>query len=402
MKEDVDCEKESKEQELICSKKGSENHLYVNHLYMEKTGLNHSKGSKKYGVISVILALLLATAVTVIGFWRYQERKAESRIQEYTENFDVVVSLMLQGADEAGSCCSFMDQVWYNAIYERSNYATDKYTRPDGYYVSDFNEALDNLFADEDFYARINRILENQERVSVIIRKLKDPPERYITAFQYLFKLYNAYLSLTDMAVSPLGSLNTFSEDFDSADAEFTQYCQMLKIDIGHYQKNREAERSARKSRKYSENLRNVVQTMLFGAADAESCCNLIVQVWNNAICEKADSETDIYTRPEGHFVTDFNDALGNLFSDPDFCAQIDSIMENQETVNSIVGLLANPPEEYKSAYESLAKCYDAYRRFINIAVNPTGSLNTFSADFDDADKEFMRCYQAMDFYLQD
>lgn len=390
-REVVECKSVEKVQEIDCDMKDSE---HISH--MEKRNLSHIKTTK------YIVVLLLAVVAAVSGVWYYQEKKTERYFQEYSEDFDAVISLMLQGADEAESCCSFIDQVWYNAIYERSNYATDKYTKPDGYYVSDFNKALDNLFADADFYARIDRILENQERVSEIIRKLKDPPEKYITAFQDLFNLYNAYLSLTDMAVSPSGSLNTFSEDLDSADVEFTQYCQMLKIDIGYFQKNREAERSARRSRKYSENLRNVVQTMLIGAADAESCCNLIVQVWNNAIWEKADSETDIYTRPEGHFVTDFNDALDNLFSDPDFCAQINSIMENQETVNSIVGLLANPPEEYKSAYESLAKCYDAYRRFINMAVNPTGSLNTFSADFDDADKEFMRCYQAMDFYLQD
>lgn len=161
------------------------------------------------------------------------------------------------------------------------------------------------------------------------------------------------------------------------------------------------AEENARRSQEYFDNLQLVTDTMLSGAVDAENSCNLIVEVWSNAIWEKEDDVTDRYTRPDGHFVEDFNDALSNLFADPEFSLQIDNIMENQRTVNSIVGRLKNPPEEHKSAYESLSECYDAYLTFTNMAINPTGSLNTFSEDFSDADTAFIHCYHLMEFYLQ-
>lgn len=161
-------------------------------------------------------------------------------------------------------------------------------------------------------------------------------------------------------------------------------------------------EENIQRGQEYLDNLQLVTDTMLAGAADAENCCNLIVQVWNNAIWEKEDDTTDQYTRPDGNFVEDFNDALNNLFADPEFGLQIDNIVENQAIVNSIVGQLKNPPEEYKSAHESLSKCYDAYLTFTGLAVNPTGSLNTFSEDFDNADKEFLHCYHVMEFYIQD
>lgn len=45
--------------------------------------------------------------------------------------------------------------------------------------------------------------------------------------------------------------------------------------------------------------------------------------------------------------------------------------------------IVENPLEEYKSAHESLAECYDAYLTFTGLAVYPTDSLNTFSEDFD-------------------
>lgn len=166
-------------------------------------------------------------------------------------------------------------------------------------------------------------------------------------------------------------------------------------------EKEVEAE-NTRRSQEYAANLQLVTDTMLSGAVDAENCCNLIVEVWNNAIWEKEDDVTDRYTRPDGYFVEDFNEALDNLFADSEFCLQIDNIMENQRTVNSIVGQLKNPPEEYKSAYESLSEYYDAYLTFTNLAINPTGSLNTFSEDFSNADTEFIHCYHLMEFYLQD
>ena len=53
----------------------------------------------------------------------------------------------------------------------------------------------------------------------------------------------------------------------------------------------------------YGENLERVTYLMLDGAADAETCGNLIKNVWYNAIYEVSDSKTDKYTRPRYHFV---------------------------------------------------------------------------------------------------
>lgn len=116
----------------------------------------------------------------------------------------------------------------------------------------------------------------------------------------------------------------------------------------------------------------------------------------------KEDPATDNYTKPDGYFVDDFNFALENLFADPKFYTQINAIKENQETVTSIIAQLKNPSEEYKTAYESLSEYYDAYLTFTNLAINPSGSLNTFSEDFDAIDEKCLHCYQVMVFYIQD
>lgn len=173
-----------------------------------------------------------------------------------------------------------------------------------------------------------------------------------------------------------------------------------VTIVVCQQRKKKIAEEAIKYKQEYAINLDLATYTMLSGAADAEVCCNLIVQVWSNSIWEKEDQATDKYTRPNGFFEADFNDALSNLFMDTDFCVQINNITDNQETVNEVIKELKNPPEEYEAAYECLFDCYDAYLIFTNLAVRPTGSLETFSSDFDDADTNFMHCYDVMKFYL--
>lgn len=127
---------------------------------------------------------------------------------------------------------------------------------------------------------------------------------------------------------------------------------------------------------------------------------NLPKKVWYNAIYKERDDATDKYTRPKGYFASNFNDALGNLFSDTSF--RISSIEDNQKTVSSLMKELKNPPEEYKDAYEAITELYDAYISLTNLATDPSGSLQTFSTNFNNTDSETLNCYNAMKLYLED
>ena len=164
---------------------------------------------------------------------------------------------------------------------------------------------------------------------------------------------------------------------------------------VNQYQKKRAVEQ-------YANNLESASYPMLSGAGEAETCGNLIKQVWYNAIYKEEDDSTDKYTKEDGYFVSDFNDALGNLFLDTSFERKISSIKENQKKVNSLMKELKNPPEEYKDAYEAISELYDAYISLTNLATDPSGSLQTFSTNFNEADTETLNCYNAMKLYLED
>lgn len=175
-----------------------------------------------------------------------------------------------------------------------------------------------------------------------------------------------------------------------------------ITLGVNQYQKKKAAEEYEQRVEAYTDTLELATYSMLSGASEAETCGNLIKQVWYNAIYEERDDVTDKYTRPKGYFVSDFNDALGNLFSDTSFQSKISSIEDNQKTVSSLMKELKNPPEEYKDAYEAISELYDAYLSLTNLATDPSGSLQTFSTNFNDADTETLDCYNAMKLYLDD
>lgn len=167
----------------------------------------------------------------------------------------------------------------------------------------------------------------------------------------------------------------------------------VIALSIGVSQKVKELE--------YYTNMENVSYTMLDGAAKAETAGNLIKKVWNNAIYEKRDNETDPYTMKNGKFVDDFNDALSCLFANEDFSNSIYEIETNQSEVSELMKMLKNPPKKYEEAYSVLKSYYDNYLKMTNAVINPTGSLNTFSEDFNTYDSNTVDSYEKMKFYLE-
>ncbi len=92
---------------------------------------------------------------------------------------------------------------------------------------------------------------------------------------------------------------------------------------------------------------------MLNGGSEAESLLNLTAKVWYNSIFEERDPETDKYTMNNGYsFNDDFNASLYALFLDPSTLATISKIEENQASVETMMKVLQNPPDNLVRSYE--------------------------------------------------
>lgn len=177
---------------------------------VEVTGVKITKKSKKIIVIATI-AVLAAAIITAIGVQTHKKNvaakavaEAQKQSEEYGTNLNMAAYSMLSGASDAETCGNLIKQVWYNAIYKESDSTTNKYTKPDGYFVSDFNDALQNLFSDSSFSGQIADINSNKDTVNSLMKKLKNPPEEYKDAYESLSKLYDAYISLTNLVTGTI------------------------------------------------------------------------------------------------------------------------------------------------------------------------------------------------------
>jgi len=130
-----------------------------------------------------------------------------------TENYNIEIctavdEIMAVSAD-AENVGNQICSVWNNAIWDKDNENTDKYTST----AKDFNEALSNLFADEEFMGKITAIRNKQSEIDAYLGKLKNPPEKFEDAHDEFKELYYAYDDYVDFVISCKGSYNTYTED---------------------------------------------------------------------------------------------------------------------------------------------------------------------------------------------
>ena len=201
---------------------------------IEVAGIKMAKKTKRI-ILGVIIALIICVTGGV-GYKIYLDNKVEKEYQEsfntYIDNLQKAQVLMITGGSDAESLCNLTLRVWGNAIYEDRDEETDKYTRPNGYFVSDFNTALTNLYADSDTQDTISDIESNQASVKKLIKKLQNPPEGLDKCYDTVSNLYEAYKTLTDLAISPSGSYSDFSTNKSDAVSDFMSTYEKLDNQI--------------------------------------------------------------------------------------------------------------------------------------------------------------------------
>lgn len=188
--------------------------------------MNTLMNKKKHKGIIIFAVVIALIAVCVFGFSISQKAKET----EYYSNMEYVSYTMLDGAAKVENAGNLTKSVWYNAIYEERDTETDKYTMKNGKFVNDFNDALSNLFADENFVNLISEIELNQSEVTGLMKKLKNPPKKYEEAYAVLKIYYDNYIKMTKSVVSPTGSLQTFSEDFNTYDSDTVNSFEKMKL----------------------------------------------------------------------------------------------------------------------------------------------------------------------------
>ena len=188
------------------------------------TTVKRKKKKHKGVIISIIVFALIVVSALGIGILQ------KAKELKYYSNIETVCFTMIDGVAKAENAGNLIKSVWYNAIFEERNSETDKYTMKNGKFVDDFNDALSELFADENFSNSISEIEANQSEVTNLMKQLKEPPKKYEEAYSVLKVYYDNYLKMTKIVISPTGSLNTFSEDFNPYDDNTVNSYEKMKL----------------------------------------------------------------------------------------------------------------------------------------------------------------------------
>ena len=178
---------------------------------------------------AIIIAACVLALVAVVGIFVGVQQKRASDRAAYIASLNELRAQTIRGGSVAEKMCNLTKQVWYNTIYEERDSITDKYTRSGGVFHDDFNTSLSLLYAEDNTATVISGLQASRELVDGIMADLQNPPAEFASCYEAADSLYDAYCGLIDLAVSPSGSLKTYSENFSKYDEDLLKYYNKLE-----------------------------------------------------------------------------------------------------------------------------------------------------------------------------
>lgn len=190
----------------------------------QRKDIKVDKSSMKKKLIIIFVLILIITAFLI--------QNANARYNDYIDNLILMANSSISGINDSITQINLTFNVWHNAIFKNDDSKTDKYTRPNGDWVGDFNEALANLFSDDDTKTTISNISTNQNIVKEIWRQLQNPPKGMERCYNIAENLYESYYAFTDSVISPSGSYNSYEDETTVYLDDFNKYFRQLEVAI--------------------------------------------------------------------------------------------------------------------------------------------------------------------------
>ena len=202
----------------ICSNCGYPLNLYE--IKDDEKSNNKILFKKKWFWTSLICFVLLISIVLFVS--------NNARTENYNTEICTAVDKIMEVSADAENVGNQICSVWNNAIWDKNNESTAKYTST----AKDFNEALSNLFADEEFIGKITAIRDKQNEIDTYLAKLKNPPRRFDDAYDEFKELYYAYSDYADFVISCKGSYNTYTEDLSKKSSALMESYGEIKVEL--------------------------------------------------------------------------------------------------------------------------------------------------------------------------
>lgn len=110
----------------------------------------------------------------------------------------------------------------------------------------------------------------------------------------------------------------------------------------------------------------------------------IVEQVWKDAIEKNDNPDTIQYTTYKVGSTTvhtNFNRALSNLYSDPEFASKVNLVTGYKEKLDEIYYVLLQKADRYPELVKKIETTYDLFGKIAKAVENPQGSLISYQTE---------------------
>jgi|GEM_PF-6981180 len=170
--------------------------------------------TKRYVNPIIVVSVVVALGISFLGFKFCQNMERRNASREFSSLVGAVSGKLITLALRSEDVVNDINKEWRDAIFSE-------------YKKRDFNEAIAEVRMKRS--SEISSIKELSESIAIDIKKM-NPPEGKEKDFQRLKELYLLFNKFADMAVSPSGSLQTYSQQNSALTVEIKSAIRELEL----------------------------------------------------------------------------------------------------------------------------------------------------------------------------
>jgi hypothetical protein len=166
-------------------------------------------------------------------------------------------------------------------------------------------------------------------------------------------------------------------------------------------------------SEEYRADLQSVADEMLENAAKAEEILDQYTTVWDHSIKSRGaipiqemsdltgldrDTIEEYFTiNAAGNIPEDFSTNIHSLNAYYEGIGQIEEIKNASDAIKNKMAELNDPPSEYEKVYDEVLDMYNYSEEYVEMALNPTGSLQSFIEAKNELSSEIVSKYKRIE-----
>ncbi|MCY8958239.1 hypothetical protein [Bacillus atrophaeus] len=168
--------------------------------------LEKPKKTKKVIWIISVCAVVALIIGGIYGYQVYKKNKKLEQLEAYSKKEESLVTDMTSLGVSSEEIINEVETTWHDVIFNDLH-------KVNGKYVSDFNDALVQLYLGYEDEGKISDLEDTQETIEKQIKSMKNHPSEFDDNYDYLLEIYKNVKQLSDLAIEPKGSLETYKQE---------------------------------------------------------------------------------------------------------------------------------------------------------------------------------------------